>query len=86
MSFVDWIYSEEVESLKKIFLSKMRRYGIRSAILTTMGFWRANLKTKEAVKQLHCVARKDQLEKENRANVIVERIISEDLELFYTNL
>ena len=64
----------------------MRRYGIRSAILTTMGFWRANLKTKEAVKQLHCVARKDQLEKENRANVIVERIISEDLELFYTNL
>ena len=50
----------------------MRRYGIRSAILTILEFWRIDLETKEAVKQRHLEARKNQL--------------SEDLELFYTSL
>ena len=54
----------------------MRRYGIRSAILTILKFWREDLQSKEAVNQYYHRAR----------NVTGERIISEDLELFYTSL
>ena len=54
----------------------MRRYGIRSAILTILQFWRKDLATKEAVKEIHLTARKYQ----------IRRILSEDLELFYTSL
>ena len=64
----------------------MRRCGIRSAILTILNFERYNLISKEAVKQEHLTARKNQLEKANGKNVAVRRIISEDLELFYTSL
>ena len=65
----------------------MRRYGIRSAISTMLTFWRLNLQTKEAVKEEHLKARKNQLMKENGKSVLfVDRIISEDLELFYTSL
>ena len=65
-----------VNTHKEIFLSKMRRYGIRSAILTILQFWRNDLKTKEAVKQIHLAAPKNQR----------HRILSEDLESFYTSL
>ena len=83
------IYAER--TLKEIFLSKMRGYGIRSATLTILHFRRENLKTKEAVKQRHLTATKNQLEhemlwKHYGQSVFVELLLSEDLELFYTNL
>ena len=61
---------------KEIFLSKMRRHGIRSAVLTILQFWPNDFKTKETVKQIHLAARKNQR----------HRILSEDLESFYTSL
>ena len=64
----------------------MRRYGIRSGILTILNFRRSKLETKEAVKQIHLKSRKEQLKKENGKNVRIDRIISEDLDLFYTSL
>ena len=80
-------------TLKELFLSKMKKYGIKSAVLTILGFWRVRLETKEEVKQNHLEARKnqvenDELEKQEQdgLNVYIERIISEDLELFYMNL
>ena len=80
-------YSKDVKTFKEIFLPKMRRYGIRSAFLTILNFRRYNLKTKEAVKQQHLDSRKGQLDKEiKKSDLLVSRIISEDLELFYTNL
>ena len=75
----------DVKTSKDIFLSKMRRYGIRSATLTKLHFWRHNLQSKEAVIQKHRMARQDQLEMDNGNNVTVQRILSEDLESFYTN-
>ena len=70
----------------ELFLSKMRRYGIRSAILTIVDYRGYNLITKEAVIQRHLEASVYQLKKHNGKNVIVQRILSEDLELFYTSL
>ena len=64
----------------------MRRYGIISAILTILEFWRFDLQSKEAVKQQHLDSRKGQLERDNGKNVAVRRIISEDSELLYTSL
>ena len=65
----------------------MRRYGTQSAILTILVFRRADLKTKEAVKQQHLVARKRQLEREiGKRLTMFQRILSEDLESFYTSL
>ena len=82
-----WYYSKDVKTFQEIFLPKMRRYGIRSAILTILNFRRYNLKTKEAVKQQHIDSRKGQLDKGiKKSDLLVSRIISEDLELFYTNL
>ena len=63
----------------------MRRYGIRSAILTMLHFWRDSLKTREAVIQQHVDARKVQLKKENEKNITVKRILSEDLESLYSH-
>ena len=76
----------DVETFEMIFLSKMRRYGIKSATLTILNFERFHLQTKEAVKQQHLMARKDQLEEDNGKYATGERIISEDLELLYTSL
>ena len=58
----------------------MRIYGITSAILTMLHFWRDSLKTREAVIQQYVDARKVQLKKENEKNITVKRILSEDLE------
>ena len=64
----------------------MRRYGIRSAILTILDFWPVHLKTKEAVIQKYLEVFKNQLKKENGKNVSVKRILSQDLELLYNSL
>ena len=79
----NWFNSYAEQTFEETILSKMRRYVIKSAILSILGFRRADLKTKEAVKQQH---RSMQLEKDQGKNVTVQRIISEDLELFYTSL
>ena len=77
-----YLYAESIyeRQFQNMFLSKMRRSGIKSAILTILDFWREDLKTKEAVKQQHLEARKTE------EDVFVERMISEDLESFYTSL
>ena len=64
----------------------MRRYGIRSAILTILDFWRVHLKTKEAVIEKHLEVLKNQLRKENGKKVSVKRLLSQDLELLYISL
>ena len=87
MCLEDWVQPGPEQIFKEIFLSKMLRYGIRSAILTMLSFRRGHLIAKEAVKELHLQVRKDRLEEENGENVLyVHRIISEDSELFYTSL
>ena len=53
-----WFRSYAEKTLKENFLSKMRRYGIRSAILTILKFWREDLQSKEAVNQYYHRARK----------------------------
>ena len=44
-------YYHEIEKLKEIVLSKMKKYGIQSSILTMLLMVRYNLVTKEKVKQ-----------------------------------
>ena len=69
-------------------MSKIKRYGIRSAIFTILHFEQASLRSKEAVKQQHIEARQELKNRLNNCgkNWIFERILSEDLELFYTSL
>ena len=85
MCFGYWFHYEDFETFKEIFFSKMRRYGIRSAILTISDFRRNTLETKEAVKQKHNEARKlvsSQLKKANGKYTTGDRNISEDFELY----
>ena len=74
------------KTLKEIFLEKMRKYGIRSAILTKLYLKRWDLRTKEEVKQKYLDVREAQLKKDKGENVYVERLLSDDLESFYTSL
>ena len=80
-----WQLVEE-KTLQEIFMSKMRKYGIRSAILTMLYLERWNLKTKEEVKQDYLDVREAQLKKDNGERMYVERLLSHDLESFYTCL
>ena len=42
---------ERRENMKEMLMAKMRKYGIHSSILTTLGMWRRKLVTKEKVKK-----------------------------------
>ena len=61
----------------------MRKNGMRSAILTIMCLQRYCLATKEEVIEKHLYTRNAQLVKDNE---VVDRLLSEDLESFYTRL
>ena len=67
--------------LEEIFRSKMKTYGIKSAILTMLNMWRNELVTKETVKQAY--------EGKLKNDVLwrtYEGSINDDLETFFTDL
>ena len=76
-----WKYLEDRTTFKDMFLKLMAKYEIESAILTTLDFGRLSLKTRETVDQEQA-----QFEKYQRRGVSVDRLLSEDLESFYTSL
>ena len=69
------------KQLEKIFLTKMREYGIQSSILTMLDMARLNLVTKEKVKKAYKGELKNELLWKN-----YEGSINDDLERFLTNL
>ena len=74
-------YWEEFDQLRKIFLTKMRKYGIQSAILTMLDMWRRNLVTKEKTKEAY----KGRLKNEGEWT-LTGQSIHDDLETFFENL
>ena len=68
-------------ALKEIFLVKMRKYGIQSAILTTLFIIRWKLVTKEKVKQAYEGKLKNDEDWEG-----YEQSIHDDFETFFENL
>ena len=73
--------SESIRRLRNIFLTKMRSYGIRSAILTMMDMYRRRLMTKEKVKKAYRGKLKnDKLWKDFTVS------INDDLENFFDKL
>ena len=83
---------------KEIFSSEMRKYGMSSAFLTMLSFKRLNAESKEAVEhEFHPIRlihnkistqlKNDNGENENHfSDFLVLRLLSEDLEEFYTGL
>lgn len=69
------------DELKKIFLNKMRIYGIHSATLTLIYKYRLNLITKEKMKQAY---KGELINDENWKNK--KMCVNDDLETFFTNL
>ena len=77
-----YIFSKErSEKLKEIILTKMRKYGIQSSILTMMYMVRRNLVTKETVKKAYKGELKNDEDWENE-----EGSINDVLESFLINL
>ena len=77
-----------IKTFKNIFLRRMRKNGMRSAILSIVSFRQQKLKTKEEVKE-HLDARQNQLKEATEGEekfAIVQRLLSEDLESLYTSL
>ena len=72
---------EQMEKLKGIILTKMRKYGIQSSILTMLWMQRQNLVTKEKVKK----AAEGKLQNEPGWR-LYEESINDDLERFIINL
>ena len=72
---------EQIKKLKEIILTKMRKYGIQSSILTMLRMWRYNLVTKEKVKKAY----KGEL-KNDEDWKDYEGSINDDLERFLINL
>ena len=72
---------EQIEKLKGIILTKMRKYGIQSSILTMLWMQRQNLVTKEKVKK----AAEGKLQNEPGWR-LYEESINDDLERFIINL
>ena len=72
---------EQIEKLKKIILTKMRKYGIQSSILTRLSMWRRDLVTKETVKK----AVEGKM-KNDEYWIKEEESINDDLESFLINL
>ena len=78
---VYYFCGEGQETLKEIILTKMKKYGIQSSILTMMFMERWNLVTKEKVKKLY----KGELKNEPDWELYVGSI-NDDLERFLINL
>ena len=76
-----YFYRERREKLKEIILTKMRKYGIQSSILTMMYMVRRNLVTKETVKKAYKGELKNDEDWENE-----EGSINDVLESFLINL
>jgi len=74
-------YHGNGEELKGIILTKMRKYGTQSSILTMLYMWRYNLVTKEKVKKAYKGELKNDEDWENE-----EGSINDDLERFFINL
>ena len=74
-------YFEREEKLKEIILTKMRKYGIQSSLLTMLYMARWNLVTKETVKK----AAEGKLKNEKLWKRY-EGSINDDLERFLINL
>ena len=72
---------KSINRLREIFLEKMRKYGIQSAILTVLYMWRWKLVTKEKVKQAYEGKLKNEKDWKR-----YEQSIGDDLETFFTNL
>ena len=72
---------ERIEKLKEMILTKMRKYGIQSSILTMLHMRRKNLVTKEKVKKAAEGKLKNELYWED-----YEGSINDDLERFFINL
>ena len=72
---------ERRENMKEMLMAKMRKYGIHSSILTTLGMWRRKLVTKEKVKK----AAEGKL-KNDEDWKYYEGSINDDLERFIINL
>ena len=72
---------DEVEKLKEIILTKMRKYGIQSSLLTMFWIQRLNLVTKEKIKKAAEGKLKNDEEWEN-----YDGSINDDLESFLINL
>ena len=77
-----YVLKEETGKLEEIILTKMRKYGIQSSILTMLSMWRINLVTKEKVKK----AAEGKLKNEGIWKYYDESSINDDLERFLINL
>ena len=77
-----YICNERLANFKRMFLAKMKEYGIKSSILTILRMWRRNLITKEKAKD----ASEGKLKNENSAWRYEEVSINDDLEMFLANL
>ena len=78
-NYYNW--PKRVEDFKKIFLTKMEKYEIKSSILTMLDMYRRNLITKEKAKE----ASEGKLKNE-KGWKYQEVSINDDLEMFLTNL
>ena len=74
-------YFEREEKLKEIILTKMRKYGIQSSILTIVNMYRWKLVTKEKVKKAAEGKLKNDPDWED-----YQGSINDDLERFLINL
>ena len=79
--YLQLIREESRNRLEEIFRTKMKTYGIKSAILTKLGMWRQELVTKEKVKQAY-----EGKLKNEKGWRIYETSIHDDLESFFTDL
>ena len=79
--YLQLIREESRNRLEEIFRTKMKTYGIKSAILTKLGMWRQELVTKEKVKQAY-----EGKLKNEKGWKIYETSIHDDLEIFFTDL
>ena len=76
-----YLWTVSINRLREILLTKMRKYGIQSGILTVLYMDRLKLVTKEKFKQAY----KGELKNEEDWKDI-EQSIGDDLETFFTNL
>ena len=79
--YLQLIREESRNRLEEIFRTKMKTYGIKSAILTKLGMWRQELVTKEKVKQAY-----EGKLKNEKGWKIYETSIHDDLEIFFADL
>ena len=83
------LFSANSDRLKKMFLKKLKAYGIESSVLTVVGMERHYLITKEKHKQAYDGKfQNDQYRKyyKGEAKCVYKGSINDDIESFYTNL